>query len=225
MQTKQNKNNTKHLKIIETQKTNLKKQKLLLSLARRKTANANQRLIKLNKIRKQIERQEKKKKIEGPEIDEVQITFLKKLRSFFCFCTAIKNKNNSTLNKLNYGKERSKNETQNPVMSSTTDERDNLTDKPQKTFLEKMKLFICFCTKKNKSNSSPRNNHAIKKLKNEIQSQDKSLRTFIKQNWKWVISLLVVYIIISGAVVSVPILVNHFRVMNRNETEQERSII
>ena len=42
---------------------------------------------------------------------------------------------------------------------------------------------------------------------------------------KWVILLLVVHIIIFGAVVSGPILVNRFRFMNQNETEQERSII
>ena len=125
-----------------------------------------------------MKRQEKAKTIQGPETDKVRKTFLEKLKSFFCFCTAKKNK--------------------------------DLSDEPQKTCLEKIRLLICCCKAKKRP---------------EKQKQNKSLRIYIKQNWKWVISLLVVYIIISGAVVSVPILVNHFRVMNRNETEQERSII
>ena len=83
-----------------------------------------------------MERQEKKKKaIEDPETDEVQKTFLEKLKSFFCFCTAKK----------------------------TADKRP-LTDEPEKTFLEKMKSFFCFCIAKN----------------TKVQKPVKSVRTYIK---------------------------------------------
>ena len=193
--------------------------------------------------------QEKKEKNEGPETNEVQKTFLEKVKSFFCLCTAKNNKNNSKQKKFNCCIKRSKNDEQNQVKSKTADKRDNLTDETQKTFLEKvkssstderdsvtdelqktflekMRLLICCCTsKKNKNNSRLKN--ITKKLKNEVQKkkQDKSLRIYIKQNTKWVILLLVVHIIIFGAIVSGPILVNYFRFMNQNETEQERSII
>ena len=196
-----------------------------------------------------METQEKEENaIGGPETDESQKAFLEKLKSFFCFCLAKKNKDDSRLKKSNSRIKRSKNETQNPVISNTAGERfsmsdelqktflgklnaffssitekmrnsnyclkksrtaneiDNLTDEPQKTFLEKMKSFFCFCTTK----------------KNQVQKPDKSLRTYIKQNWKWVVLLLVIYIITFGAVVSAPIIVSRLRFISQNETEQER---
>ena len=72
-----------------------------------------------------MERQEKKKESEGPEADEVQKTFLEKLKSFFCFCKAKKNKSKcSTLKNFNCCTKRSKNVTQNPVnRDSHTSER------------------------------------------------------------------------------------------------------
>ena len=209
-----------------------------------------------------MERQVNKKNVvESPEMDEVQKTFLEKLKER---TSTAKNKDNSKLKKFNYDIKRSKNETQNPFTSNTTDERlnqktfhkklnasfsfitgkkkhknnylktantdderDNLTDEVQKTFLEKMKSFFCFCTAEKDKNNSRLNklNHTIKRPKNEIQKQDKSFRIYIKRNCKWVIFLLVIYIIIVGAVVTKPILFNHFRVeASLNETEKERSI-
>ena len=100
------------------------------------------------------------------------------------------------------------------------------TDEVQKKFLEKMKSFFCFCTAKENKKSSiqKKNNNAMKKPKTKVQKQDKSFRAYIKQNCKWVIFFLVTYIIILGAVVSTPILVNHLRFISLNETKQERSI-
>ena len=184
-------------------------------------------------MKKQSEAQEKEK--DAIETNEVQKTFLEKLKSFFCFCTA-KNKDNSRLKKFNYGIKRSKNETQKPVLpnatkktfleklgtffssitgkkrknnhhlkkSSTTGELNN---QPQKTFLEKTKSFFCF----------------YKAKKNKVQKPPvKSLRAYIKQNCKWIIFSLVIYIIIFGAVVSTPVIINHLRAIRQNETEQER---
>ena len=87
-----------------------------------------------------MEREEKKKNaIENPETDGVQKTFLDKVKSFFCFCKAEKNKNTSRLEKFNDGIKRSKIETQTPVTSRTTEKRDSLSDESQETFLEKLK--------------------------------------------------------------------------------------
>ena len=189
-----------------------------------------------------MEKQEKKKKIEGLETDEIQKTFLQKLKSFFCFCTG-KNNNCPRLKKLNCCTKTSKNDTQNQIKSKTADKRDNLPNEPQKTFLEKVNAFFRSIMCKNSTDErdnltdEPQKTflkkmtsfvgccRAKKKPKNENKKEDKSLRTYIKQNLKWVILLLVFYIIIFGAVVSVPILVNHYRDMNQNETDQERSII
>ena len=199
-----------------------------------------------------MERQEKKKKIESPENDEVQKTFLEKLKPFFCFCKTKKKKSTcSRVKKFNCCTKRSKNVTQNPVKSKTADKRNNLTDEPQKTFLEKVSAFFRSITCKKKKNhcfkkssttddresvtDEPQKTCLEKirlliccckaKKRPEKQKQNKSLRIYIKQNCKWAILLLVIYIITFGAVVSGPILVNQFRVLNRNETEQERSMI
>ena len=184
-----------------------------------------------------METQEKEENaIGGPDTDENQKTFLEKLKSFFCFCLAKKNKDDSRLKKSNSRIKRSKNETQKPVLpnatkktfleklgtffssitgkkrknnhhlkkSSTTGELNN---QPQKTFLEKTKSFFCF----------------YKAKKNKVQKPPvKSLRAYIKQNCKWIIFSLVIYIIIFGAVVSTPVIINHLRAIRQNETEQER---
>ena len=182
-----------------------------------------------------MERQEKKKNIDGTKADEVQKTFLERLKLFFDLGTAKKNKNNSRLIKFNYGIRRSKNATQSPLKSKTTDKHDSLIDEPQKSFLEKVSVFFKSITWKKKKNLSLKKSSTTherdvladqpKIPKKEMQKQDKSLRIYIEQNCKWAILLLVIYIITFGAVVSGPILFNHFRVMNQNETEQERPII
>ena len=100
----------------------------------------------------------------------------------------------------------------------------NLTDKPQKTTLEKLKSFFSFCTKKKNNDDS-----GWTKFKNGIKRSKhgkpvKSLRLYIEQKCKWIIFLFVTYIIFFGLVVSTPMLINHFRTISRNETEQERSV-
>ena len=66
--------------------------------------------------------------------------------------------------------------------------------------------------------------HGIKRSEKEIKKSSKSLRLYIKQKCKWVTFMFVIYIIILGAVISMPFIHNHFRVMSQNGTEQERSI-
>ena len=127
-------------------------------------------------------------------------------------------KTNSKLNALKKQLERQEKK-KNPI-------GDPETDKVQKKFLEKMKSFFCFCSAKEKKKSSIQKkiNNEIKRPKTTVEKQDKSFRTYIKQNCKWVILFLVIYIIILGAVVSTPILVDHLRVRSLNETKQEGSI-
>ena len=67
-------------------------------------------------------------------------------------------------------------------------------------------------------------NSGINTSKEEIKRPGKSLRHFIIQKCKWVILLVVSYVIIVGAAVTTPIIVNHFRIRSQNETKQERSI-
>ena len=66
--------------------------------------------------------------------------------------------------------------------------------------------------------------NSIKRSKHELMKSDKSLRSYIKQKWKWIFILFILYAIVFGAVLSTPILINHFRVTSRNETEKERSV-
>ena len=121
--------------------------------------------------------------------------------------------------------------------SKSADER---SDKPRKTFLEKLKsvfrcckrrtlleklksIFSC-CKRKNiKANPSvEKPNYGIKRSKSHIKKLDKSLKRYIKQKLKWVVFLFVVYVVIFGAIVSIPITVNHLSEIGQNETKQER---
>ena len=195
-----------------------------------------------------MERQEKTKNVGGSETDEVKKTFFQKVKLFFCFCTEKKSKDNSRLKKFRYAVKKSNNKTRNSILSNdadecfnlndepqksflgklksifssimgkkrknkhclkksrTADERHNLTDEPQKTFPEKVKSFFCPCKEK----------------KAEVQNPAKSPRTFIKQKWKLVVFFFVIYIIIAGGVISVPFIVNHIKVISKNETKKER---
>ena len=94
-----------------------------------------------------------------------------------------------------------------------------------------IRRLIKIYSKMKNSKKMNKNDHGLKKFDNsikrskpEIVKPDKSLRSYMKQKWKRIYILFVFYAIIFGAVLSTPILVNHFRVINRNETDQERSI-
>ena len=109
---------------------------------------------------------------------------------------------------------------------SISDKRSNLTDEVRKKKDENLKTIFSFCTKtKNEDNQGPKKfNTGIKRSKQETEKPVKSLRNYIKQKCKWVTFLFVIYTIVFGAVMSIPILVNHFRVISQNQAEQERSI-
>ena len=150
-----------------------------------------------------MERQEKKQNIERSETDEVKKTFLEKLKSLFCSCKAKKSKDSPRLNK---------------------------NDEPQKTFLSK-KLKSIFSSVTGKSSQAfkrPRTAGECDNLtddpqkKTKVQKPAKSLRTYIKRNWKWVVLFLVNYIITFGVVISVPFIVDLIKVISKNETEKER---
>ena len=83
-------------------------------------------------------------------MDEVQKTFLEKFKE----TSTAKNEDNSRLKKFNHGTKRSKNETQNQVVSKTTDERLSLSDENQKTFYEKLKAFSSSITGRQKKKDS-----------------------------------------------------------------------
>ena len=122
-------------------------------------------------------------------------------------------------------------------ISTSADEQ---SDKPQKTMLEKLKSVFCCCKiktileklksifrccKRKKIKDNPRLkkfNYGIKRPKNDIKRLDKSLRRYIKQKLKLVIFLMVIYIIIFGAIGSIPMTVNHLSNIGQNETKQER---
>ena len=162
--------------------------------------------------------------------DEPQKTILEKLKSIFCCCTRKKIKENPSLKKK---KERSTN-----LKKSTT--ADEQSDKTRKNILEKLKSMFCCCKiktileklksifrccKRKKIKDNPRLkkfNYGIKRPKNNIKRLDKSLRLYIKQKLKLVIFLIVVYIIIFGAIVSIPITVNYLSIIGHNEIKQER---
>ena len=110
----------------------------------------------------------------------------------FCFCIAKKSKDDPSLKTFNYGLKKSKDKTQNPVLSNDANE-------PQNFFFEKVKS----------------------KTKTKVQKPANSLRMYIKRNWKLVALFLVSYIITFGAVVSGPI-VKFLKVISKNETEKER---
>ena len=104
------------------------------------------------------------------------------------------------------------------------DEGSDLADKPQKTTFEKLKSLLSFYSEKTiEDNQRLRKiKHGYKRSKNEIKERGKSLRQCIKQNRKWVIIVFVIYIIVFGAVVSTPVIVNHLKNISQNETKQER---
>ena len=89
-----------------------------------------------------------------------------------------------------------------------------------------LKSFFSFLTRRKVKNIArlKKINCGVKGYKNEIRKSDKSLRSYIKRNCKWVAFLIVIYTIIFGAIVSAPVAVNHLRTISRNESEQERFI-
>ena len=89
-----------------------------------------------------------------------------------------------------------------------------------------LKSFFSFLTRRKVKNIArlQKINYGVKRYKNEIRKSDKSLRSYIKRNCKWAAFLIVIYIMILGAIVSTPVAVNHLRVTNQNESEQERFI-
>ena len=122
-------------------------------------------------------------------------------------------------------------------ISTSADEQ---SDRPQKSMVEKLKSVFCCCKiktileklksifrccKRKKIKDNPRLkkfNYGIKRPKNDIKRLDKSLRRYIKQKLKLVIFFIVIYITIFGAVVSIPITVNHLRIIGQNQIKQER---
>ena len=131
--------------------------------------------------------------------DESEKTFLQKLMS--CFSSVTGNK------------------------SEKNHENDDLTDEPQKTFFEKFRLCFSFCTAKNKKDNSrlKKFNYAMKRPKSEVKKPDKSLRTYIKRNWKLVVSLIGLYFSFA-ALVSSQVVVNFLLGMSQNKRDQERFI-
>ena len=109
---------------------------------------------------------------------------------------------------------------------NTADERPNLTEEPQKTKLGKLKSCLTSCTKrKNRDNSRlERFNYGGTRSRNEYEKQIKSFRDHIEKNCKWVVLLFFIYIIILGAIISVPVYVNHLKARTPNQTEQERFV-
>ena len=159
--------------------------------------------------------------IEGDETDENEKTFLEKVKLFFS-SIAKKKEDIPKLKKFSQATKRSESKTQKPVKPRKAGQPTDITNEPKETKFEKFKSFFKLCTKK-KNNENPRPKKiefGIKRSKNEI----KSLRHYIKQKYKWVISFLLSYIIILGVVVSTPIIIYHLRFMSRNQTKQERSI-
>ena len=171
-----------------------------------------------------------KQKKKDKRSDETQKTVVEKLKSIFCGCTSKKIKDNPNLEK--------KNERSTSLKISTSNNEQS--HKPQKTMLEKIKSVFCCCKiktireklksifrccKRKKIKDNPRLkkfNYGIKRPKNNIKRLDKSLRRYIKQKLKLVIFLIVVYIIIFGAIVSISITVNYLSIIGQNETKQER---
>ena len=164
----------------------------------------------LKELKNELEKNEKEKNvIKHPETDKAQETFLGKIKSLCSSKTKKKEENKTSVKNL-----------------TTPDERSNYSDENRKTKDEKLKTFSSLCTKKkNKNNLGIKKfNIDTKRSKHEIDKSIKSLRSYIKQKWKWVTFLFVIYTVIVAAVVSTPAVATHFRVINRIETEQERSI-
>ena len=186
------------------------------------------------KPKKESKREGCKKKVTIiPKTDKTKNTKIERSNSLLGSITEKEKKNSSRLNRFGSGLKRSTTENQQPVNLEMIDERANSIDKLQKTKVEKMKSFFCFCTeKKNKANSRLKKstkyevkfNYEVKRAKKEIQTTVKSLRSYIELNWKWVIFLLFIYILVLGAIISTPIIANNLKVTIKNQTEQERSI-
>ena len=92
-----------------------------------------------------------------------------------------------------------------------------------------IRRLIKIYSKMKNSKKMNKNDHGVKKFDNSIKRSKPELvkpdkSSYMKQKWKRLYILFVFYTIIFGAVLSTPILVNHFRFTSRNETEQERSI-
>ena len=92
--------------------------------------------------------------------------------------------------------------------------------------IERSKAEFSFLTDKKSSFYSrlEKISYAVKRSKAEVQKSMKSLRSFIERNFNKVLSMLFIYIICFGAIISTPILINHYGVKSHNQTEQERFI-
>ena len=66
--------------------------------------------------------------------------------------------------------------------------------------------------------------YAVKGSIADVQKSIKSLRSFIERNLNKVLSLLFIYIICFGAIISTPIFINQHGVKSHNQTEQERFV-
>ena len=154
-----------------------------------------------SKIEEKNKRRLNKSKIY--ETDESGKTKLGNLNSFFRKISKKKNEKSPGLKK-----------------PESTDEQ------TQKSILEKMKsLFRCCRRKTIKDNPSLKKfNYEIKRSDNDTKNLDKSLGRYIKQKLKWVLFLFVIYVLVFGAILSIPITLNHLNVIDQNETKQERFI-
>ena len=73
-----------------------------------------------------------------------------------------------------------------------------------------------------------KNKFGIKTSEKENRNRFKSLRIYLKQNWKKVVGFFVFYIMILGAIISIPIVskfvTDNLKVTNESKTEQEKLI-
>ena len=144
--------------------------------------------------------------IEGSESDETEKTLAQKVKLIFGSKTEKKKEDIRRLKKFNHVVKGSRSDVRKPVKPNKDDKRADLTHEPQKTKLE---TFIkSFFKRPEKVDRKP----------------VKSLRNYIKQKWKWIIVLIVTYIIVLGGILSAPILVNHLRITSQNQTKKERFI-
>ena len=87
-------------------------------------------------------------------------------------------------------------------------------------FIERSETNFSFSMKAKK-----KTNYGVKISKEDVLKPIKSLRSYIEQHWNKVLTILLFYIILFGAIVSTPIVINHFGVQNQNQTEKERFIV
>ena len=73
-----------------------------------------------------------------------------------------------------------------------------------------------------------KNKFGIKTSEKENRNRFKSLRIYLKQNWKKVVGFFVFYIMILGAIISIPIVskfvTDNLKVTDESKTEQEKLI-